>query len=505
VEADVRNAWLVVIGAAALVRPAPAGEPAETVVAGPLSAAEGLTLAGRVDGGSGPVDVYVRRYEFEDTGRWGHRTDALTASVPPGGRFRFTGLAPGRYACEFADQQHWFAGPHPDVDLLRDVEDHVLVVPSNCRLRGRVRAAYPDRESSAVRVSLGYFSVTVGADGTYETPDVPPGEYRANFRESWLAEPGPDRFDEIERSIPIRLDGVTTLDMTMTPDVPVALTVRSSRAGETFEGRFGGESALVSWERGWFRALADASGPAGMQMTRPSFPHGAACWTPVQRVLHLDGFGPGRHRLRLTALGFEPWEQGVDVAPAARVDAVMTALPGQFVEVGGLPDVARVEVRTANGVWREITSRDRRMVSMGADYEPTIVEFLPPGRHEWRAESLDGAPTPPHTLEVRDDRAVVKLTPQFASGRTVRGHLRSTFGRALRGVRIRFAVREGDAWRLVPTKDTPTAETTGAFETRGLSPGRWRAQLDDAGAVLLGEFDVGDEDVARDFVFRRDR
>jgi hypothetical protein len=486
---------------AALARPTPAGDPPEVVVAGPLSPSEGLTLAGRVEGGSGPIQVQLWRYEFEDTGRWYHRTDALAAVVPPGGRFRFTGLAPARYECEFGEQRYWFAGPHPDVYLLRDVEDHALRVPSNCRLAGHVKAAFPELKST-VNVSLGYFDARVAADGSFETPDVPPGDYRARIRESWLADPGPYRFDSIERSIPVRLGGgVTTIDVTLTPDVPLALAVRSSRAGETFEGRFGAESASVMWERGWFRSVADASGPTGMQRTVPGFPHGAACWEPAGSALHLDGFCVGRHRLRLTALGFEPWERGVDVGPRALVEAVMTALPGQFVEVANLPDVARVEIRPAGGAWREIAACDRRMTDMGADYEPPIVEFLAPGRYEWRADSLDGAPMPAAELVATEDRAVLKLAPAFAGGRTLRGRLRTKFGRGLGGARVRFAVRDGDAWRFVPTKDTPTDARTGAFETHGLSPGRWRAQLDDAGAVVLGEFDVADSDVSRDFTF----
>jgi len=94
----------------------------------------------------------------------------------------------------------------------------------------------------------------------------------------------------------------------------------------------------------------------------------------------------------------------------------------------------------------------------------------------------------------------VTLAPAFAPGRTLRGRLRTKSAHPLGGVRLRFSVLEGDAWRLLPTKDTPT-EATGAFETKGLSPGRWRAQLDDAGAVVLGEFDVGSADARKDFVF----
>ena len=498
-----RNAWLVAIAVATLVRPASAEEPAEVVVAGPLSPAEGLTLAGRVDGGSAPVVVQLWRYQFEDTGQWYHRTDAVAATVPPGGRFRFTGLVPARYECDFGDQQlHWERNDRT-VDLVRDVQDYVLGVPSNCRVAGHVKAASPDGKQHSLTVSLGCFSVHVGADGSFETPDVLPGDYHVQINESWLAPRRFQMFESIDWTIGVRLEGgVKTLDVTLTPDVPLALVVRSSRAGETFEGRYGADGAFVSWERGWFRALADASGPAGMQLTQRGFPHGAAEWLPPTPAAALDGFCAGRNRVRLTALGFAPWERGVDVGQETRVEAVMTALPGQFVQVGALPEVARVEVRPLRGAWREVASCDRRMCDMGADYEPPVVEFLAPGRYEWRADALDGAPTPATELVATDDRTVVKLAPTFAAGRTLRGRLRTKLGRSLGGVRVRLAVKEGDAWRFVPTKDTPTNANSGTFETRGLSPGRWRAQLDEAGAVVLGEFDVADADVTRDFVFR---
>ena len=496
-----RNALVVAAGLAAVALRATAGDPAEVVVAGPLSPSDGLTLAGRVVGGREPVQVDVWRYEFEDTGRWYHRTEAIALKVAPGGRFRITGLVPGRYECEFGDQKYWFAGPSPNVDLVRDVADRVLTVPSACRLTGHVKAAFPGRKSS-VRVSLGYFDVLVQADGSFETPDVPPGDYRARIRESWRANTAFPPFESIERAIPVHLGGgATSIDVALTPDVPIALTVRSSRAGETFEGRYGADSGLVQWERGWFRALADASGPAGMQHTHPAMLHGAAAWSNVEMTMPVDGLCAGRHLLRLTALGFAPWERGVDVAPDTRVHAEMTPLPGWFIAVEGLPEVARVELRPMRGEWRELASCDRRMTDMGADYQPSIVEFLAPGRYEWRADSLDGVPTESAWIDVTDDRRTLTLKPSFAAGRTLRGTLRSAGGRALSGVRIRFAVREGDAWRLVPSKDTPTAGPMGAFETRGLGAGHWRAQLDAAGEVVLGEFDVGKADVSRAFRF----
>ena len=500
-----RNACIVAMAVAAVALPSPAGDPPEVVVAGPLSPADGLTLSGRVEGGTAPVEVQIWRYTFDVNGRWSHDLDiedAKSALVPPGGRFRFTGLVPGRYEFDFGLQRlHWERRDRV-LDVVRDVEDQVLTVPSNCRLKGRVTRAFADRKSRAT-VALGCWGVDVAEDGSFETPDVLPGAYRAVIRESWLEEAGPGEFDAIERSIPVNLEGgVTPLDVTLTPDVPLALSIASSRAGESFVGRFGATSALVDWESGWFRVLGGAAGEPQVQRTRPSFPHGAAVWAAPGRVLLLEGLCAGRHRLRLTALGFEPWERDVDVGPRVRVEAQMTALPGQFVEVAHLPDVARVEVRSQRGPWREIAAQDRRLVSMGADYEPTVVEFLAPGRHEWRAESLEGVPTRATEIVITDERTTVQLAPSFASGRVLRGRLRSKSGRALAGVRVRLAVREDDAWRLLPTKDTRTEEKTGAFEIRGLAAGHWRAQLDDAGAVVLGEFDVADADVTKDFVFR---
>jgi hypothetical protein len=500
----VRNVCLLAVAVAAFARPVPAGDAAEVVVAGPLSEADGLTLGGRVEGGAAPVQVRIWRYVFDVNGRWSHDLDvedARVGVVPPGGRFRFTGLPPGRYECDFGNGQLHWERRERTVELTRDVTDHVLVVPSNCRLKGHVTCA-PVASKSRTTVSLGYWDVDVAEDGSFETPDVLPGAYRAGIRESWLAVPGPDVYDAIERSIPVTLGpGTTTLDVTLTPDVPLAVTVRSSRAGESIEGRFGATSGAVDWERGWFRVVPGDGGATQVQITRPTFPHGAAAWGPPGPAFLVGGLCAGRHRLRLTALGFEPWDQGVEARDGARVDVQMTALPGQFLEIADLPEVARVEVRSARGPWREIAAQDRRLVSMGADYEPSVVAFLPPGRHEWRADSLDGAPMPARELVTTDARTTVRLAPTFGTGRTLRGHLRSKSGSALRGVRVRVAVREEDGWRLVAAKDTGTDVRTGAFEVRGLSPGHWRAQLDDDGAVVLQEFDVGDADVTRDFRF----
>ncbi len=463
-----------------------------------LSAREGLTLAGRVVGGDKPVLVRLWRYEFEDTGDWYHRTQQKVVTVAPGGEYRFEGLPPGRYGCDFADQKLTFTGGAPDVDLLRDATDRTLTVPTNCRLRGKVLRSR--KTASRASVSLGYFDVEVAADGSYETPDVAPGDYVARIDESWETGTFPREFESVRREIAVHLDGVTTLDVALEPDATIPVAVRSSRDGESFEGRVGARSDRVRVEQGWFRVVVEG-GRALVERTFPMFPHGADGWSGPAGTFALEGLAPGPTVVRLSAIGFAPWEREIVVGPGAHVDAVMNALPGEFVTAPGLPKVARIEIRPARGAWRELVACDRRMVSMGAAYESPIVDFLAPGAYEWRAESLEGAPTTAQPLAVDASRGIVTLAPAFASGRTLHGRLTTKSGVALGGVRVRFAVKDGDAWRFIPTKDAPTDPTSGAFETKGLSPGRWRVQLDEQATVVLGEFDVADADVTRTFAF----
>jgi hypothetical protein len=494
-----QKVWaLLLLAAAAPAASRAEEEQAEQKVVGRLSAKEGLTLAGRVLGGSGPVGVTLWRYEFEDTGRWYHRTDAVRVEVPPGGEYRFSGLAPGRYDC-CLDEKYSFAGFAPDVLLVRDVLDHDLRVPSECRLKGRVTRTRDDAEGW-VTVSLGYYDTRVAADGSYETPDVPPGDYVARVRETWPTHSMPRAHESVERAFAVRLDGVKTLDVALEPDVPIWVSVRSTRRGEEFEGHVGARSDRVRVEQGWFRVVADGDGTK-VRRTRPTFPHGADGWSFAADAFLLDGLAPGRNTVLLSALGFAPWEEDVDVDRKKRVEAEMTALRGQFLTAPGLPTVARIETRPARGAWTELTSQDRRMVSMGAAYESPIVGFVAPGRYEWRAESVDGTPTPPAELVVTDARDVVKLQPVFAAGAAVRGRLATKSGHPLGGVRLRLAVQDGAAWRVLPTKDTPTGLKSGSFETKGLSPGRWRIALDDACEVVLAEFDVKASDVTKDLVF----
>jgi hypothetical protein len=135
-----RIACLAVAAIAALVNPAAAGDPSDVVVAGPLPADDGLTLSGRVVGGTGTVEVRLQRLEYQ-AGMWFPRTDGVTVAVPAGGRFRFDGLAPARYDCDFADERLHLERDERTIDLVRDVTGHDLVVPSNCRVKVRVTRA----------------------------------------------------------------------------------------------------------------------------------------------------------------------------------------------------------------------------------------------------------------------------------------------------------------------------------------------------------------------------
>lgn len=476
-----------------------ADEPPETVVRGPLSPGDGLTVAGRVIGGEAPVDVELWRWDFGAWSRWTAPHEPARASVPSGGAFRFTGLAPGRYSCDFADERMRFGRSARVVDLVRDLSDVDLVVASACRVKGRVVRATKFAEGT-VMIRLGESQVRAAPDGSFETPDVLPGDYRLVVQ-NWLDD-SEDGLGNIVRTLPIRIDGVRIVAIDLTRDESVSLTIASSRAGESLEGTWTVDGGSP-WDTDLFFRVTPS--PDGKALVRRSYPgmFGDA-WSASATEFPVAGFARGSHRLRLDATGFATWERDVVVAGPTRVAAEMTALDGEYFTLAERPAFMRVEVRQLRGAWRELVRRDDRRHGLDDPYVPDPHGFLAPGRYEWRAESSDGPPTQARELVVTAARDVVELRPDFQfRSREMRGRLVTASGVPLGGVCLKFAVKsEAGEWRALPTKDTPTKVNTGEFRTSGLGPGRWRVSLDDAGAITLAEFDVADEDVTKELVFR---
>jgi hypothetical protein len=495
-----RIAWLAVAAIAALVHPAAAGDPSDVVVAGPLPADEGLTLSGRVVGGTGTVEVRLQRREYQ-AGMWFPRTDGVTVAVPAGGRFRFDGLAPGRYECDFADQSLRVERDERTVDLIRDVTGHDLVVPSNCRVRGRVKRA-TSHADARVCVGLGVGEVTAAADGSFETPDVLPGEYRLRVRESWPDDDDPSGSASIERSYPVHLaEGVTERDVVLTPDedVRVAVGVAGTvERGESPEGRCSARSAVVDTEPFWFRADSE-SGSWSVRRTHASI-FGDE-WGPRADSFRFDGLPRGRHVLRLEACGFEPWEREIAVDGPTRVEARLVPWPGRFLRATGRQWFERTEFRRPGGTWSEVLVGDRGRIVIDGPYEPPDGTFLAAGAWESRFESRQGVPTAPVALQIAADRSTLSWQPAFVVGSVLNGHLTTVSGRPLGGVAVHVALRERDGWRALPTKTATTGSEDGRFQVLGLCRARWRLALDEAGTVVLGEIDVGDADVAHDFTF----
>lgn len=497
-----RNAWVVAMGVAAVALHATAGDPAEVLVAGPLAPDEGLTLAGRVVGGTGPVSVLLQRRECE-SGVWLERTEGVSVRVAADGRFRFEGLVPGRYDCDFEDQRLHFERNERTVYLVRDVLDHDLVVPSNCRVRGRVKqpASPPVAD---MRVDLGVFLVLVAADGTFETPDVLPGEYRLRVRGWRPVADDPIGSTCIERSYALRLGGgVTERDVDLTPDedVRIAITVSGARPGpDAFEGSCSATSADVATEPFWFRAKRDGASWSAQRTSAGIF---GDEWGTRASTFRVDGLPRGRHVLRLDAPGFEPWTREIDVGGPTRVEARLVPRPGRYLRVEGLPAFERTEFRRPGGAWSEVLVSDHRRIVMDGPYEPPDGLFLAAGAWEWRFESQHAAPMAPVALDVAGDGATLTWRPPevMSPFLLLNGRLTTPTGKPLGGVAIHVAVREGDSWRALPTKTAVTSRTEGRFQLVGLRAGRWRVALDETGSVVLGEFDVADANLTRDFRF----
>jgi protocatechuate 3,4-dioxygenase beta subunit len=146
------------------------------------------TIAGRVIEASGTPSsgawVQVERVDGPAQSAWGR----IKASTTTGqdGRFRTTGLEPGRYQVRYHDSGH---APvlSPPFDLAEDATHDMgdLAIAQGASIAGRVTddAGTPIEDATiSLRDAAGrpvflFSTATTGSDGRYRVPEVEPGRY----------------------------------------------------------------------------------------------------------------------------------------------------------------------------------------------------------------------------------------------------------------------------------------------------------------------------------------
>jgi hypothetical protein len=471
----------------------------EHVVLGSLPADEGYAVAGTVAGaGTSPVHLELARAETDPVCQHGVDWSWRTVDLLPGERFRFVGVPPGQYFL-------WTEGRRIErFDLFADHVDHRFRLPS-ARVRGKIRPAF---QTGGKRFSIelrslddsGETSFETAPGAEFESPPLVPGRYAAEIW--WIQETScpwtePHRWTFVDVG-----DDGGTLDYEFRNWANARLAVRAEGRAESFEGRILDldlpESAAFR-----FGVAAEDGKTLGTRVLERSI-FGAALGA-ARPAAWFGNLTVGRHRLRFTAPGFEDLDRTFDVEDGkTTIDVAMKPIPGTFVVAQGPGRIFEVFARPeGGGAWRGLLFGDNRNVPTHTNPDRPR-ELLAPGKWEFMATSGDLAPSAPKTIELGADHEEVVLALECVPGHTLHGTLRTPSGVALEDEETYVFVRDGDAWRRLRAK-APLIDDRGAFEVNGLAPGSYRLALDEAGRHVFGEFDVGDADVTKDFVFRRDR
>jgi len=461
-----------------------------------------LVVSGRVAADRGtPVRVRLDRRVARSAQSWSYQWGLREAVVPQGEAFRFAGLPPGRYdlVVEGEDVVH----DERTFDVFDDIAD-LDVRPTRtaasaaASLTGRLTLGF-EGAAKECRITVGDAVAKIADDGAFAFERLHAGPAWIDVVHSggrW----GADRTERyVRRRVLVELKpGANHVDVPVTPNEDVRVALRSKIAGEPVDGSFFDLDASSTDRSGDpFRVVPQGDGTTRCYELRAGGID-SVWWQNVGATLPLLGLARGEHRVRIEALGFEPVERAFTVDGPTRVDVELTPLHGQYVRLTSDAPAWFVDERRADGSWAPLFTRDERSRSSGSPPRPDARVFLAPGVHVLRAATPESPPSDRMELKIADDRT--EIAPSFAltKGATLTGRLVTKAGTALDGFDVRCFRLVGERWERVRAQDAVAGP---GFKITGLAPGRHRLAFDAEGKHVFAEFDMGAEDVEREFTF----
>ena len=464
-------------------------------------------LTGHVAAGA-PGDVRLTLHRLVADERFSDEKPAdfkREATVAPGQEFRFGGLPPCPYlltveaaGCEREERR---------IEVFSDVAN-VEVAPAP--------SAPQQSASVAGKLTLGFggaltdCTVLLLSEPVERRCDVlPDGSFQADGLRAGAAWAVVDYVRDREhydrnalryrRLVPLTLaTGANSVELRIDADEDVTALIRSANKGETVDGRVtdlsptpyapwtkpfrfvwqeGGKSTCWRWA---FRLVGPEFGPAGAD-------------------LPLFAWQKGVHKLRIEAAGFEPLEQDVTVSGTTKLDLTMKPIAGDYAKPAIQGEAWWIEERGADGEWKPIVSWDDRGRSSHVGPPPVPAVFLTPGEHVLRGVRIGSAPSAPQKVQAGEGRVDRGVAFVFPTGWTLRGSLRTKAGGNLTGFRAYCFVRVGEKLERERGHDFVAGLD---FAVPGLTKGRHVLAFDEKGEHPFAEFDMGEKDVTREFLYK---
>lgn len=465
-------------------------------------------LSGRVAAGAtGDVHLTLRRLVADE--RFPGEEPAAhvrEATIAPGQEFRFGGLPPCPYQLTIEA-----AGCAPEqrrIDVFSDVAN-VEVLP----------VVAPTQEDANVegKLTLGFGGALTDCIvsmlcGTIERrcEVLPDGSFQADGLRAGVAWAVVDYVRDHARNDRAALRyrrlvqltlvaGANPIELRLDADEAVSAVIHSTNAGETVDGRVLdlGPTPFSPWTKA-FRFVSQEGGKATCWRWSPGLE--GPVFGPAGGDLPLFAWARGVQRLRVEAPGFEPLEEEVTVAGATRVDLALKPLPGDYAKPSIEGDAWWIEERGADGEWKPIASWDgRRWSSHAGGPPPMPAVFLAPGEHVLRGVRIGSAPSAPQKVQAGDGRVERGVAFVFPTGWTLRGSLRTKAGGNLTGFRAYCFARVDE--KLVRERGHDFVAGLD-FAVTGLTKGRHLLAFDEKGEHVFAEFDMGEKDVEREFLFK---
>lgn len=460
-----------------------------------------LRIAGQASK-SGPGEVKVTLWlgshpkDGDDHDFFDFRVEATT-TADAGGRYEFNGLQPGWYVITASAPGCGFV--REVVELAQSREEVNFALRQGFEFEGKIVPTFPIHPGSA----RAYLSPRPPSDRLFAGGGDGEGNFHFEGLPAGIYELSVEATEEGRRGKSIR----RTFQIDLTKSV---LDYTREISNKTHRLQI---HCDVPSSDGFVDGILSARGPQGIleKTVRVTTIRGSVrhqVWTDTSRVLSpsasylshpafpLD-LPPGPWDLRLELSGYHPWSIHLDPDRDRKLEANLKPQRGRVVNVRLDSKVYLVESRPSGKEEQPWTILCQRR----ANYRPILKvaplsAWLPAGHYDLRSSTMEKAEHVARDLEIAPLERPLVLSPTMEKGYRIEGQFSSNAAPGVQHDLHLFRQEEGGRWRRLPTKRSSlhwNQETL--FSFGGLHPGVYRATADQAGEVLVAEWQLGDRDL----------